>query len=130
MCKNRGGVPKVYVYVCLFAPDGATAAPFALLTVRPESMSEKEVWLQEVARDGDALSDAPAELKRDRDVVLMAVAQNGFALRHAAEELKGDREVVLRAVAFHTDALVFAADSLLEDESFAAEARENIHFYK
>mmetsp|Transcript_67279 Transcript_67279/g.125672 ORF Transcript_67279/g.125672 Transcript_67279/m.125672 type:complete len:194 (+) Transcript_67279:50-631(+) len=119
-------------------------------------MSQKQEWLQIVAKDAFELEKAPAELKSDRDVVLAAVAQKGMALQCAAEELKSDREIALKAVAQNGQALqhvaeglksdrevitaavqqdahyalMYAAESLLLDENFAVDARANNYIFK
>ena len=58
----------------------------------------REVVIEAVRQDGDALQFASEELTHDRDVLMEAVRQNGDALRFASEELNGDREVVIEAV--------------------------------
>ena len=50
------------------------------------------------------------ELKRDRDVVIEAVRQNGDALRFASEERKRDRDVLMEAVRHHGWALQCASE--------------------
>ena len=54
-------------------------------------------------------------MKGDKEVVLEAVKQNGNALYYASEELCGDRKVVLEAVKQYGCALKFASEELKND---------------
>jgi serine/threonine-protein kinase TTK/MPS1 len=56
---------------------------------------------------------ADDSLKADREVVLEAVWQDGDALEHADDSLKADREVVLEAAKSWGDALRHADDIAL-----------------
>mmetsp|Transcript_65150 Transcript_65150/g.180715 ORF Transcript_65150/g.180715 Transcript_65150/m.180715 type:complete len:157 (+) Transcript_65150:1-471(+) len=66
------------------------------------------------------------ELRQDREVVLEAVQRDGEALAHAADELRQDREVVLEAVRQDARALRYAAAGLRSDaELQPGRARSN-----
>ena len=58
---------------------------------------------------------AARALRADREVVLEAVKQNGEALAYAVEELRADREVVLEAVRQNVAAFPYAAKALCAD---------------
>ena len=64
--------------------------------------ADRELVLEAVRQNGNAIRHASRELWVDREVVLEAVRQNGNTLRFVTEvdyKLKEDREVVLAAVA-------------------------------
>ncbi|MDP6781324.1 MAG: DUF4116 domain-containing protein, partial [Alphaproteobacteria bacterium] len=55
-------------------------------------------------------------LRADREVVLEAVRQNGEALWYAAKSLQADREVVLEAVKENAKVFEYAAEELQKDK--------------
>lgn len=73
---------------------------FLKLKATQSILSNKELMLVVVAKNGLALEYASEALKADKEVVLAAVAQDGDALEYASDALKTDKEVVLRAKGF------------------------------
>ena len=61
------------------------------------------------------LRDISEKLKADREVVLEAVKNNGNALAYAAEDLRCDREIVMEAVTNFGDALNYASEIIQDD---------------
>mmetsp|Transcript_59761 Transcript_59761/g.195096 ORF Transcript_59761/g.195096 Transcript_59761/m.195096 type:complete len:215 (+) Transcript_59761:117-761(+) len=78
-------------------------------------ISDRNVALEAVKKDGHALARAAPALRRDRALVLEAVKQSGLALQYAAPELRADRECVLEAVRESGWAIQFASTELQED---------------
>jgi len=78
-------------------------------------ISDRNVALEAVKKDGHALARAAPALRRDRALVLEAVKQSGLALQYAAPELRADRECVLEAVRESGWAMQFASTELQED---------------
>jgi hypothetical protein len=64
----------------------------------PEASGEREVVLEAVRADGEALQHASPELRNDLEVVLAAVIQSAVALQWASDELRGSSEVFTAAV--------------------------------
>lgn len=87
----------------------------ALQYAAAELRADREIVATAVARDWRALRWASDELRADRSVVLGAISRNGIALEHAADELRADRDFVLEAVATHGEALEYAAEALRAD---------------
>ena len=83
-----------------------------MLGTLPQKLAEK----LKVAENGEALRDAPDELKNDREVVLVAVAKYGAALEYASKDLKNDKEIVMVAVAHKAYALKYASAELKNDK--------------
>jgi len=85
-------------------------------------ISDRNVALEAVRRDGHALARAAPALRRDRALVLEAVKQSGLALQYAAPELRADRECVLEAVRESGWAIQFASTELQEDAELFKES--------
>eukprot|EP00947_MAST-08B_sp_MAST-8B-sp1_P003948 g3948.t1 len=97
-----------------------------LVPKRIEALPTKDFVLRLVEHSGDALKEAPSQLRKDREVVLAAVKQNGFALFHADPELKKDREIVLAAIQQSWLALIHADTELKKDrEVVLAAVKQN-----
>ena len=87
-----------------------------------ELKADREIVLEAVKKDGDALQYAADELKADREIVLEAVQQSGDAFQFAADELKADRNLVLAAVQSDGMALEFVDEKLKADREIVLEA--------
>jgi len=83
---------------------------------------DRELVLEAVRRNGEALQFADKWLLRDREVVLEALRHDGCLLRFADKVLRADREVVLQAVRQAGEALQFAEPSVRGDRRLAPEA--------
>ena len=75
----------------------------------------KEEQVRAIAKNGEKLSEADAELQSDQEMVKTAVLQSGSALRFAPEKLRADPSVVKIAVAQDGYALEYAANGLSGD---------------
>ena len=53
---------------------------------------DKEVVIEAVKKDGNALQFASEELQNDKDVVIVATKQNAIAIQYASDELQEDEE--------------------------------------
>ena len=73
---------------------------------------DREIVLEAVKQNGNALRYVSAALKDDREIVLEAVKQNGEALYCASAALKDDREFMLEAVKQNGRALQYASAKL------------------
>jgi hypothetical protein len=82
------------------------------MKINPDNKTYKEIVLEAVKQNGDALECASDELKNNFEIVLEAVKQNGYALEYASDELKNDFKIVLAAVKQHEYALIYASDEL------------------
>ena len=78
---------------------------------------DREIVMEAVSQDGEALHCASEELRGDREIVMKAVSGSGKALWRASEELRGDREIVMQAVSQTGWALAFASNELRGDVS-------------
>mmetsp|Transcript_71409 Transcript_71409/g.192286 ORF Transcript_71409/g.192286 Transcript_71409/m.192286 type:complete len:232 (-) Transcript_71409:247-942(-) len=95
-------------------PKAKVEAPEAVENFT-QLISDRNVALEAVKKDGHALARAAPALRRDRALVLEAVKQSGLALQYAAPELRADRECVLEAVRESGRAMQFASTELQED---------------
>ena len=86
------------------------------------TVDDKEIVLEAVKQNSNALEYANEELKNDKEVVLETVKKNGYALYYSSEELKNDREVVLEAVKQNGNALLYASEELKNNKEFMLEA--------
>lgn len=75
-----------------------------------ELKQDKDVLLESIKKDKDALNYASDKLKNDKEVILEAVKINGLALYYASTYLKNDEEVVLEAIKNNPLSLYYAAD--------------------
>jgi len=76
-------------------------------------VTDKDIWIAAVSKDGSTLQLAADHLRNDKDVVLAAVTNSALALEHAAEALKSDKEVVQAAFKHHSHLAIRCADSSL-----------------
>jgi Domain of unknown function (DUF4116) len=98
-------------------------------------ISDHDVMMAAVLRDGSLLEFASRMLRNDRDLVCAAVRHDGMALEFAGAELKNDREVVWAAVTGDTAseelfgnmwcALQFASPALRDDSDLVLAAVRN-----
>lgn len=95
-----------------------------------ELRNDREIAMAAVSNDGCALDYVTEELKHDTEIVMAAIAQSGWALEFAGEEFRNDRSVVLAAIAEDPQALRKASEDILKDDSFAAEARQSMYFFR
>ena len=100
-------------------------AEAVLASVAQSGVSNKQVMLAAVAKDGDALELATAALRADKEVVLAAVAQNSDAMWHASADLLADKDVMLAAVARDPKWLRFASADLQSDKEMVLAAVAN-----
>jgi len=84
--------------------------------------SERDIALEDVKENGNALRNFSTELRGDKDIVLEAVKQNGLLLHYASPELRGDKDVALEAVKQNGDALHDVSDELKCDVDFMLKA--------
>mmetsp|Transcript_34875 Transcript_34875/g.81521 ORF Transcript_34875/g.81521 Transcript_34875/m.81521 type:complete len:383 (-) Transcript_34875:20-1168(-) len=89
--------------------------------------SLRDTWLALVARSGEALEGADANLRDDKEVVMAAVQQSGYALDSASLRLKDDKEVALAAVSQAGSALQYASPQLRRDLDVVSAAFRNDH---
>ncbi len=91
--------------------------------------NDKQSVLEHVKKGGTLIF-ASEELKNDKDVVLEAVKNDGEALRFASKELQNDKDVVLEAVKQNWRALYSASEELFngsdENNKIIDIALENI----
>ena len=83
--------------------DGTiTAMPIEIIVKKNSNTitneNNKEIILEAVKQNGNALKYASEDLRNDIDIVLEAVKENGVALVYASNNLKNNREIVLEAV--------------------------------
>ena len=84
--------------------------------VNAESRKYKR-WLSKVRKDGWVLEKAPKELRGDKQLVLEAIKQQYDAIRYASTELQHDKEVVLTALKQHpAGAFCYVPDDLKQDK--------------
>jgi len=95
----------------------------------PSAFSEdeyREIVLEAVRCDGDALESAPETLRDDDEIVQAAVGSVrnplNFSLQWASARLKDDKAVVLSACTAHGHALQFASERLRSDHDCAVAA--------
>ena len=98
--------------------------PDALEHATEELKGDREIVMKAVSNHAWALQFATEELKRDREIVMTAVSRNGTTLQLATEELKGDRKIVMAAVSETGWVLTFATKDLKEDEEMLRLALE------
>ena len=94
----------------------------ALQDAAEELKGDREIVMEAVSQNGNALEFATEELKGDREMVMQAVSKNGPALEYATDELNGDREIVLEAVSKSGFALEFAKEELKGDHDLVMRA--------
>jgi len=83
--------------------------------------NDREVVLEAVKNNGDALEYASEELKNDKEILLEASKTGNHVFDHASKDFSNDREIVLRAV--QTDySLSFASEELRDDREIVLEA--------
>ena len=99
----------IVISVACYLAVRAIGKRFASYNKRKEA---REIWLEQVKQNGNALDYASSELKADREIVMEAVKQNGVALRYAAAALKADLDVVFEAVNQDEKARQYALQSL------------------
>ena len=87
-----------------------------------ELKSDRDIALEDVKENGNALRNISTELRGDKDIVLEAVKQNGLLLHYASPELRGDKDVALEAVKQNGDALHDVSDELKCDVDFMLKA--------
>nr|CAG4713456.1 unnamed protein product [Naegleria fowleri] len=83
---------------------------------------DKELVLQAVKFNGNALQYALNDLRNDFEVVLESVKEFGFALRFASPEMRNNKQIVLEAVKRTGEALQYASKSLRHDKEIILEA--------
>jgi hypothetical protein len=85
------------------------------LQCAPAVQANRQVILSVVARDGQALQFASANMRSDVEVVMVAIGQCGGALRYASEELRADPTVVRAAMAQNSTAIAYASVELYNE---------------
>lgn len=87
---------------------------------------EIEKWKERVAYCGDALKDAPEEIKDNLDVVMASIQNNsGVGLKYAGQSVKDNEEVVLAFVSRYGETLQYASERLRDNEEIVLSAIKN-----
>ena len=86
------------------------------------SMTNREIVMKAVSKDGYSLQYASQELRSDREIVMAAVSENPYSLQYASEELRSDREIVMTAGIRFGNTLEYALGACLGDREIVMKA--------
>jgi len=108
------GIEKLTVLL-LLSKINSMSLCVLLRDISEKLKADREVVLEAVKNNGNALAYAAEDLRCDREIVMEAVKNNGKALAYAAEDLRCDREIVMEAVTNFGDALNYASEIIQDD---------------
>ena len=75
--------------------------------------ADREIVMEAIDNNADALRYASEDILDDRDFVLAALDKEGHVLEYVSERLRGDREIVMKAVGGTAD-----SDSSMHPKKF------------
>lgn len=98
-----------YGHLLEFAPDhwksdkalvisAVQSAPRVYLSLSPEFITDEDVMLEVLKKDGKMLRSMPEMASLNRDLVYAAVSNSGLAMRHVNPLLKQEKELTMIAV--------------------------------
>ncbi|MCU9936310.1 DUF4116 domain-containing protein [Mycoplasmopsis cynos] len=114
---------KIIKNLCLRRWNGMMGAlQFASEELKKEFGKNRDIMLEVVKWNGNALRYASEELKKDREVVLEVMKRDyRVALQYASKELWSDKDVVLEAVKRDYRVLQYASKELWSDKDVVLE---------
>ncbi len=95
-------------------------ASWVLAYADEKLLADKELILNAVKTDGQALYYASKELRDDKDVVLEAVKNKWLIVKYASKRLRGDKDVAMAAIAGNKEASIYLTDEILKDSEIDA----------
>ena len=109
----------------LFVPENKRKREIVLEAINRDGnalryVRDREIVLATVKQNGHALQFASKALQNDKDIVLAAVRQDGYVLEFASEEFKNNKDIVLAAVKKDGRALEYASEKLQNDKEILA----------